>query len=497
VRQIVRSNARYNVKVFTRPDFAPFPALKPVKGASHVPTNSYWALMPWDKKVDPTSSNAAADAGNDVAVAVVEHQNASSTVKTDPDTANNPPANMPSTERGTKNVFLEFLDPRDVEYKPWVKNGPFTIPDFELNFSSMEATYLPIAVRSDATNRNWVASPAMHKLNPEHFKRWAESQDEDIRAGRIPPREPVKKTVPTPTPTQTTMGQQQQQQQQQQPGFSTTSSIPPELRGVTTSSMSVQEALSQENVALWQAGPANKHEYVPRNDAQIEDIAILIHNAMVDFDGFCDKAATQNKVNKLIAQKYEDSELRRKCMVIAHDIVRLHVEGATGLGYAMDPTQEVRPGTKGTRRNGGLVYHAKKTAEEDRRLSLSERVFEVCKTVRYSKAAATDLLDGSKGLAILWAPRTALKIKIENIVGNNKKKDLLVAGKVTLQLQEEQRSLSSVQPKRPRDGDDDGGDGDGDEEEESSKRMRTQDGLHSFEYDDGSAHYHQGSFGHC
>jgi hypothetical protein len=191
----------------------------------------------------------------------------------------------------------------------------------------------------------------------------------------------------------------------------------------------VQEAKLYLSKVWWKPAGADNDSTIPRDDGEIIDHAARLYYAMQDFTtGFADKIETQNKVNRLVSERYHQKEMEARCIEAALRARRLHEEGST-LFPCSDITFEPKSKTKdkATRGRGNVDYKVRPKAQADRDLSFEDRWVKLCKAVTECKAVATDILDGQKMDDAIYAPTMHLETKLANMKNNDDKQDKLKA----------------------------------------------------------------------
>ncbi|KAF2666744.1 hypothetical protein BT63DRAFT_415851 [Microthyrium microscopicum] len=198
----------------------------------------------------------------------------------------------------------------------------------------------------------------------------------------------------------------------------------------------LQEANDVLHQYSWRPAPL-EHDDMPRNptnDAYVLKYSKKFFKAMTNFSRFHDKTETKNKVNRLVSQKYHQNVLWARCIQMYHHVVELHSTGCF-LMPSMDPTMEAK----------GNDYKVKPKALEDRNLSFKNRIREICFTLRTSKAACSDILDGGKMESVIVAPILAVRVKKENAANNGRKQETLEVGKETIKERKRKREQPASQ----------------------------------------------------
>jgi hypothetical protein len=114
---------------------------------------------------------------------------------------------------------------------------------------------------------------------------------------------------------------------------------------------------------------------VPQTDEQRVRYVQALYEAFTNYTGFFDNTKSQNKVNRLIEQKYPQQFIEARCVEIVEEMVRLHTDGA-GCLETEDPTVEL----KGPQHRKGF-FSASSKASGQRKLSFDARFQQLCRTV--------------------------------------------------------------------------------------------------------------------
>jgi hypothetical protein len=209
------------------------------------------------------------------------------------------------------------------------------------------------------------------------------------------------------------------------------------------------------NLVNWTPDPEGGDDHPANIDYELEPFVRDLYQAITDLSRFRDKTRAQsaNKVNRLVAQRYTQDEIEARCWDVVERTLDLHMNGSR-ISRAIDPVFEVNPdfcrpgeshrssapGKKRKRdprtarstanpESSLEAFHFKKKAIGDMNLSFRNRMRAICETVRESKAAATDLLDGQKVYAIIHTPNMSGMTKEENRKNNRNKQQKINAGR--------------------------------------------------------------------